>query len=81
MSIELKPCPFCGGKPVFSRYMFQHPNFKEMGWKVNIMCSSCGVYSPEELKVGVRMDNDGNVSYDREVVEQIADLWNRRWDG
>lgn len=80
MGYKLKPCPFCGGKPFFSRHMFRNPDFKEMGWKVNIMCAGCGVYTPEEQKVCVRMDDDGSVSYDREVVEHLANLWNRRWD-
>lgn len=67
MSVELKPCPFCGGN---AKFVFQPRYFKpyrEAGiWCQNRKCL---------IHVWHRFDNSMD---DEDVKDMLTELWNRR---
>ena len=67
--IELKNCPFCGGKAVL--------RFASIGWKYEntayVICTKCGA-SSDHLYITYR-------SRKKELTDKLIDLWNCRSDG
>ena len=62
---ELKPCPFCGGKPILDREV--------------ISCFDCGAMMPIDIYVSGGERIGGFPSYEEARQEMIED-WNRRAD-
>lgn len=68
--IELKPCPFCGGK---AEYII-NSNYERCtthGWKFGIKCTSC---------MTVDLKPNGEIVFAKDDRKKAADMWNRRAD-
>lgn len=76
---QLKPCPFCGGKP----FVDSCDRLIEIG------CKSCGYYRvfhgiiQSEFQTGVAIPySDGTISgdewYDKDANEKAIEAWNNR---
>ena len=78
--MELKPCPFCGGKAE----VHTHSHGEHCGQHIfylNITCSKCGATPPsrgEVFTVGVRVDNKGELVILNDKRKALANAWNGR---
>lgn len=74
--IELKPCPFCGGK---AGYII-NSNYERRtthGWQFGIKCTNCMT----ELRiVTVDLESNGRIAFAKDDRKKAADMWNRRAD-
>ena len=78
--IELKPCPFCGGKAMDAK---AHPSI--MLKKLHYLyfaagCTKCNVSTPlfRTQKTGSPLMNE---HYDEEAKQKAIEAWNRRVEG
>lgn len=78
--VELKSCPFCGGKAKVAKV---HPSF--MLKKLHYMyfaagCTNCNVTTPlfPTRKTGSPLMNQ---QYDEEAKQKAIEAWNKRVDG
>ena len=79
--VELKPCPFCGGKAIFKTYATMNHSFYGPGYEFHIKCSKCGTSFPRDnYIITMYMDEDGNAGYRVDGREEAAQEWNRRYD-
>lgn len=60
--IELKPCPFCGGKAKFVKN-----TYGDNTGNASVRCTVCGARTPNYEK-----------SLDWCAINEAADTWNRR---
>lgn len=74
--IQLKPCPFCGGKAVFK--------IQKMGSADDLLfadiavgCSKCKLRLPVRYSLVVKANENGEISI-RNEQQKAADAWNRR---
>lgn len=67
MATELKPCPFCGGKPVLVKRMIKKPAFCCDG--VEVRCGRCGARGP--LHLGIKLSSE-------EITYGAIKSWNKR---
>lgn len=78
--IELKPCPFCGGKAKF----FSKTNISRgitRGWEFGIYCSKCDVTTPKtNYRLEVQLGESGDIKVHEDERLSAAELWNRRAD-
>ena len=80
MSEELKPCPFCGEKAMFSTFAIDKslPTVVEVTFKIK--CVKCGTEFPKSYECELYMDQNGSIRTGKdERLKAIAD-WNRRAD-
>ena len=72
--IELKPCPFCGGKAELKRKQFAE-DASEAAW---IECKNCGaasaIFSIGLHRIPPRAKADDN------CFKVVMDVWNERYD-
>ena len=66
--IELKPCPFCGGKA--------NVGVDDFNNKYLVMCGECGVMMGISLEIGVEIINGWTAEF--ESAELAIENWNRR---
>lgn len=75
MEIELKPCPFCGGKAVMTDGTYTEDRIGQK--PASIECSKCGA------RIAIMLDNE--YWYDnwdegkRRAREKLAARWNNRY--
>lgn len=73
--IELKPCPFCGGKAEIRRCKVYLDEAME------VHCTECGTSQPKELTNHRMYTNGGEIFMTEEMaIEKITSRWNRRAD-
>lgn len=75
-SIKVKPCPFCGGKPVFTEELLYDPNenLPDPYRRLLYQCTVCGASgSPVMVKY---TEEDGTILDGRQVFAML--LWNNR---
>ena len=68
---DIKPCPFCGGKAVFTSRSYGSGNYGS-GWRLVIDCNNCGL----------TMDGPDiswqDVDQYKLKARNFVDKWNRR---
>lgn len=79
MVIELKACPFCGGKAVFKTAAPQKTN-DSVGYEFLIGCYECGATVRDAKGTAfLKLQYDGSVTIaNSKAVEVAAKAWNRR---
>lgn len=75
--IELKECPFCGGKAIF-RSKSTIIDSVGAGFHYSIKCQKCGLEYPEFGTVQMRLNEDGTVSFIQDDRYELAVMWNFR---
>lgn len=71
---NLKPCPFCGSKPIINRTNTIHtPAGYSVGYKVE--CLECHIYFGSCTDIHVEK---GLPVIDRNGYQECIDMWNRR---
>lgn len=79
--IELKPCPFCGGKAEFYLSGIEQHKFPDrIKWIFSIRCSQCRASSSGGLAniVEINLENDGQMRVFADDREKAVEHWNRR---
>lgn len=78
--IELKPCPFCGGKAEYKI----NKNYEwgtTHGWQFGIKCTNCMMELPmRDFVVTVNLESNGKIAFDKDDRKKATDMWNRRTD-
>ena len=75
---ELKPCPFCGGKAVFTGKMYNLNGDKDQQTVFTISCSKCDVSLPKYGSIRYRFSRDGNLSIYHDDRDSVVGEWNKR---
>lgn len=79
-TVEIKPCPFCGGKANMRR--------TTLGYKSNdtwtdawmIKCNKCGASSSDTVYVSeITRDKDGNILILADGYANAVNAWNTRY--
>lgn len=78
--IELKPCPFCGGKAMF--YVAANSSHGTWrGFSFGIYCSKCDLAATTtKYKIEVELSSDGEILPTTDERALAAEIWNRRVD-
>ena len=79
-SIELKPCPFCGGEAYLEEYNFKDDSgFRNQPYKIShkIGCKSCDIFFLEFSEFSVVQ---GQMEFIKNGFEKCLEEWNRRAD-
>lgn len=76
---ELKRCPFCGWKAVFSiKKDFSRSLIK--GYEFNIRCNKCGFTNPNrEYRIEFRMNDSGEIEIIHDGRKDAIEAWNKRY--
>lgn len=76
--IELKPCPFCGGKAEY-KIDKSYKWGTTRGWQFGIKCTNCMMELPmRDFVVTVDLESNGEIAFDKDDRKKAADMWNRR---
>ena len=79
MSVELKPCPFCGGKAVFEQIDFGKAERCSVGMQFKIRCKKCGSTMPRKsLNVFIKLSETGELNIWLDDRAEAIEAWNRR---
>ena len=77
--IELKPCPFCGGKADF-KTKSNLSSHSEVGFDFTIKCRECDVEIPRTYRVTLTIGMSGRINAIIDERQKAMDDWNRRAD-
>lgn len=77
--IELKPCPFCGGKADFKTKSNLSRHW-EVGFDFTIKCSECDIEIPSTYRVTLILGRGGQLNEIIDERQKAMDDWNRRAD-
>ena len=70
---ELKPCPFCGGKPEIIRCKIYLDD------ALQVRCSECGTCQPKVFTDHLMYTNGKEMFYtEKMATEKIVSRWNKR---
>lgn len=75
--IELKECPFCGGKAIFKSKSTIAGSIN-VGFYFSIECEKCGLEYPEHGAVTLLLNEEGTVSSVQDDRDELAAKWNSR---
>ena len=79
MSVELKPCPFCGGKAVFEQMDFGKADRRSVGMQFKIRCKKCGSTVPKSFgSVFIKLSKTGELNIWIDDRAEAIEAWNRR---
>ena len=78
MNKELKPCPFCGKKPLIRRTAIGYASdYHTEVWE--ILCENCGCkLTKEKFTSKFQIDWNGQVEYVDDGRTDAIEAWNRR---
>ena len=78
--MELKPCPFCGGHPIFQIISSVPMIGRWIHLTFKIKCQDCGISSPKTYKVDLFFDDDGKFRTSNSVndIKKAMEDWNKR---
>lgn len=78
--IELKPCPFCGGRAnIVQDSTGADRDFAKLKFKIR--CSKCNAELRNTTGSIEMMLKDGEIQIVRDDRKDIARMWNRRYTG
>lgn len=77
MSEELKPCPFCGEKAMFTTIL-NKSSHQAVGVTFKIKCTKCKTQFPKSYECEIYMDQDGGIRTGKDEREKAVADWNRR---
>ena len=76
--MDLKPCPFCGGKAEFNSYEMT-TDCGEAIIKFILCCSKCGSRTNNDCgSVHISLLKDGSMWFYNNDVDKAIESWNRR---
>ena len=76
---ELKRCPFCGGKAVFSINTASSCNLLR-GYEFNIRCSKCKATIPDRCyQIEFKMNDSGEIEIVHDGRKDAIEAWNKRY--
>lgn len=76
--MELKPCPFCGGRAKFLVKTYRS-NGTHRGWDFGVYCSQCDItLSRTDYKLDVDFNNNGELEVLQDDRPNAVEAWNRR---
>lgn len=79
MEIKLKPCPFCGRKPEFTRRGSGTSSDSYGFYKCyEIKCQNCGCTLNHTFRVEFEFNPSTGFSYDVNRLNAAVEEWNRR---
>lgn len=73
--MNLKPCPFCGDKDIYTRFEYKGNNCSTLLIDLEICCKGCGIRKKKRLEICDTSFDDIN----KAMCEAVED-WNRRAD-
>ena len=78
---ELKPCPFCGGKAVFTGDMYDMEGDNAQQTVFTISCSKCRISLPTYGSIRYRFSGNGELSIYHDERDAVVRAWNKRARG
>lgn len=79
MSVELKPCPFCGGKAVFEQRDYGKADRCSVGMQFHIRCKKCGSTVKKTFgSVFIKLSETGELNIWSDDRAEAIEAWNRR---
>lgn len=75
--IELKPCPFCGGKPQLCTLSNSSSHFG-VGFEFEIACISCKIKLPNRFEILLHLEENGELKITKDERKRAAAAWNGR---
>ena len=75
--IELKPCPFCGGKAVFTPKSNGSSHY-DVHFDFTIKCQGCGCELPKQYSLSFTLGDCGQVIPQNDQRKEAIEQWNRR---
>ena len=81
--MELKDCPFCGGKAIFKqlRVQIMETNRDSVRFDFSIVCVNCNATAPGAYGyIAANLSRDGEVNVWHDDRPSAAESWNRRAD-
>ena len=75
---ELKPCPFCGGKAIFSGKMYNMEGDNAQQVVFTISCSKCDLSFPATGFIRYRFTRNGILSIYHDDRDDVVRKWNER---
>lgn len=76
---ELKRCPFCGGKAVFSINTASSRNLLR-GYGFGIQCAKCGTSTPNmDYQIEFKMNDSGEIEIVHDGRKDAIEAWNKRY--
>lgn len=75
--MELKPCPFCGGRALFKTVSSTASHYSAV-FSFKVECGKCGTSLPRRYSVVFGLSVDGVIKPDRDERCQAAEAWNKR---
>jgi len=74
---ELKPCPFCGGKPDFLATKYMADTFCT-GIVFSLVCNNCGGSISRSYCMTIRLNKDGSLYIEADNRQRAIEEWNKR---
>ena len=79
--VELKSCPFCGGKAKFD-ILCNHCSHNRVGFDFSIRCSVCGVSRGKGYSsIDITLSENGDLLFSKDERSKAVEFWNKRSDG
>lgn len=79
--MELKDCPFCGGKAIIkqSRAQIMETNRDSVRFDFSVVCVNCNATAPGAYGyIAANLSRDGNVNVWHDDRPSAVESWNRR---
>lgn len=79
MSIELKPCPFCGGEAIVEQTAYGTADRSSVRLQFAIRCKKCGASAPNAYgHIAMNLSANGEFNIWHDDRNPAIAAWNRR---